>query len=58
MKLTKNTIPQAKNYQCDKCKAMAMVLFIKKNVPIAIYKPKENAFSPLTLFFLNFFKTL
>ena len=20
MKLTKNTIPQAKNYQCDKCK--------------------------------------
>lgn len=22
MKLTKNTIPQARNYQCDKCKAI------------------------------------
>ena len=30
---------------------MAMVLFIKANVPIAIYKPKSDAFSPLT--FLN-----
>lgn len=22
MKLTKNTIPQARNYQCDKCKSI------------------------------------
>jgi hypothetical protein len=29
---------------------MAMALFIKANVPIAIYKPKSDTFSPLTFF--------
>jgi len=27
---------------------MAMILFIKANVPIAIYKPQSEAFSPMT----------